>query len=192
MHQPSLPGFAPAPREVHNLFFALWPDEATRARIASAVETLRAGPVPQGRWIKPSRYHLTLQFLGEHPALPEDLIGCADRAAARVDAAAFDIDLDIAGSFGNTRIPCWLGSSEPPPGLRVLHDALGTALREAGCRVVGGTSFTPHLTILRDADRPLQARLAMPLRWRVEEFVLIHSRTQPIAPYRACGRWRLR
>ena len=192
MHQPSLPGFAPAPREIHNLFFALWPDEASRTHLAAAVDDLRVGPVPSGRWIKPSRYHLTLQFLGEHPALPEDLIGHACGAAACVEAAAFEIDLDIAGSFGNTRIPCWLGSSEPPSGLRTLHDVLGTALREAGCRVVGGTSFTPHLTILRDADRPMQARLAKPLRWRIEEFVLIHSRTQPTAPYRVCGRWPLR
>ncbi len=192
MHQPNLPGFAAPPREIHSLFFALWPDDATRARIAAAVETLRAGVVPQGRWIKPSRYHLTLQFLGEHAAAPDELIERAGRAAACVDVAVFNLDLDIAGSFGSTRIPCWLGSAEPPPGLRVLHDALGTALREAGCRTVGATSFMPHLTILRDADRSLQARLAMPLRWRVGEFVLIHGRTLPFAPYRVCGRWRLR
>jgi 2'-5' RNA ligase len=191
MQQASLPGFDPPPREIHNLFFALCPDEATRSRIAGAVERLRAGPVPQGRWIKPHRYHLTLQFLGEHPSPPEDLIARAFAAAARVDRPAFDLHLDIAGSFGNAQIACWLGCSGAPAGLQALFDALASELREAGCRVMGGATLVPHVTILRDADRSLQLRLAVPVSWHVDEFVLIDSRTQPFAPYRVCGRWPL-
>lgn len=191
MQQSHLPGFDPPAREIHNLFFALWPDEATRARIAAAADALRRGPAPQGRWLKPERYHLTLEFLGEHAAFPAALAERAAQAAADVQAAAFDLDLDIAGSFGNTKIPCWLGCRTMPEGLGRLHENLRTALAARGCRVVR-TQLVPHVTILRDADRALQAVLPAPLRWRIDEFVLIDSRTQPFAPYRVLGRWALR
>src|ERR1700741_5280725 len=49
---------------VHNVFFPLMPDEGTLGRTAQAVESLRARHVPQGRWLNPSRYHMTLHFLG--------------------------------------------------------------------------------------------------------------------------------
>lgn len=191
MQQTHLPGFDPPPREVHNLFFALWPDEATRARIAAAADSLRA-VAPQGRWIKPHRYHLTLQFLGEYAALPPLLLERAIDAAQRVRVPAFDLALDVVGSFANARIPCWLGCSEVPAGLRTLFDTLGSALRESACRAVGGARLVPHVTVLRDAERSLNAQVSAPVCWRIDEFVLIDSRTQPPAPYRILERWPLR
>lgn len=175
---------------MHNLFFALWPDEATRARLAAAAESLR--PIaPDGRWIKPPRYHLTLQFLGEHAALPQPLVERAIRAAARVRAPAFDLALDVAGSFVKPRIPCWLGCSEVPPELPQLFDALAAVLREHRCVVIGAPSLTPHVTVLRGAEHAFAARLDAVVHWPVNEFVLIDSRMHPPAPYRLLGRWSL-
>jgi 2'-5' RNA ligase len=191
MQQSHLPGFAPPAREIHNLFFALWPDEATRARIAAAADRLRREQAPQGRWIRPERYHLTLEFLGEHAAFPAALAERAAAAAGEVQAEAFALDLDVAGSFANAKIPCWFGCRTPPPGLLRLHERLRAALAAHGCRVARAP-LVPHVTILRDADRRLQAELPAPLRWAVGEFVLVDSRTQPFAPYRVLGRWPLR
>lgn len=191
MPQTHLPGSEPPPREAHHLFFALWPDEATRARMAAAAESLRA-VAAHGRWIKPHRYHLTLQFLGEHAALPAVLLERAIDAAARVRVPAFDFALDVAGSFAKARIPCWLGCSEVPAGLQALFDTLGAALRENACRVVSAPRLVPHVTVLRGAEQSLNTRLASVVRWPVDEFVLIDSRTQPPAPYRILGRWPLR
>ena len=175
---------------MHNLFFALWPDEATRARLAAAAESLR--PIaPDGRWIKPPRYHLTLQFLGGHAALPPALVEGAMEAAARVRIAAFDLTLDVAGSFVHTRIPCWLGCSVVPPELPQLFDALAAVLRENTCAVIGAPSLTPHVTVLRGAQHAFAAQLDAVVHWRVAEFVLIDSRMHPPAPYRLLGRWPL-
>jgi 2'-5' RNA ligase len=44
------------------LFFALWPDAGTRARVADAAAALR---LTDGRPVPPQNYHLTLAFIGE-------------------------------------------------------------------------------------------------------------------------------
>lgn len=191
MRPSDLPGMEPAPRETHSLFFALWPDDATRARIAAAADALHAGDATRGRRIKPHRYHLTLHFLGERASFPHDLAAHAGAAAAGVHAATFDLPLDSVGSFDGAGKPCWLGCSTTPDALRSLYDQLGDALRRAGCRGAGGPRFVPHVTLLRDAERCTQARSPVRIDWHVDEFVLIHSRTQPPAPYRRLGEWPL-
>ena len=179
-----------ASRELHQLFFALWPDESTRSRFAAAAEWLREQGA-QGRWIKPERYHLTLHFLGRHAAAGEERLARACAAAGQVSAGGFELGIDRAGSFALARIPAWLGCSVPPVGLQALVATLGEGLHAQGLRVEG-EPFVPHVTVLRDAALPVRATLPKPVRWRVEEFVLVDSRIQPFAPYRIVGRWRLR
>jgi 2'-5' RNA ligase len=186
--QNELPGFEPA-HAVHNLFFALSPAPATRAAIAAAADALRAADAPAGRWLKPPRYHLTLQFLGEYAHVPADLVARAIEAAGQVTLAPFSFALDVVGSFGARRMPLWLGCSEVPPELLRLHEALGKALARHACRTHGATRLVPHVTILRDAERALHRRLPLPIAWHVDEFVLIDS--QPPEPYRVVGRWPL-
>jgi 2'-5' RNA ligase len=191
MQQATLPGFDAPARELHNLFFALWPDEATRAGIAEIAARMQKNhPVP-GHWLKPARYHLTLQFLGEHARLPADLVASACAAAARVRSPAFDLALDRVGSFANARV-CWLGCTQLPPQMLALFEQLGVLLAANGCRVVGGRQLVPHVTLLRDAEHELAFALSSALRWRVDEFVLIHSQIQPFLPYRIVERWPLR
>jgi 2'-5' RNA ligase len=191
--QPTGPPASPSSsssRERHHLFFALWPDASVRSRIAAAAADLRQGSERRGRWIDPSRYHLTVCFLGMHATLAEPLVQGACAAAARICASAFDLTLDVAGSFGNART-CWLGCREVPAPLPALHHELSAALREHGVIPAGDTRFVPHVTVLRDADRALPARLPSPITWRVGEFVLIGSRIAPPAPYRLLARWAL-
>ena len=89
----------------HNLFFALWPDDDVRERIASAAQQLKKTHAPRGRWIKPHRYHLTLRYLGEHAALPDSLLAACHAAGDAVRAASFRFALDTAASFANRKIP---------------------------------------------------------------------------------------
>jgi 2'-5' RNA ligase len=186
--QKELPGFEPV-RAVHNLFFALSPPAPTRSAIATAADALRTTDAPAGRWLKPPRYHLTLQFLGEHLPVPADLVARAIEAAGLVRLAPFAFALDVVGSFGAHRMPLWLGCSEAPAELLRLHETLGTALARHACRTHGATRLVPHVTILRDAERALHRRLPSPIAWQVDEFVLIDS--QPPEPYRVVGRWPL-
>jgi 2'-5' RNA ligase len=184
-------GHASAPGELHRLFFALWPDEGVRDGIAAAAASLRGAHAPRGRWIGRHRYHLTLQFLGDSSALREDIARDAMRAAGGVRAAAFDLDLDLAGSFGNRSIPWWLGCAQAPPALQQLFDGLGGNLLRAGVRAQDGKALVPHVTVLRDADRRLPPTPIAPVRWPVREFVLVHSVIGRQSAYHLLGRWPL-
>jgi len=187
--QQGLPGFDV--EEVHNLFFALQPEEATRTQIGAAVAKLREAHVSAGRWLREARYHLTLHYLGSFSRVPDELAARACAAAARVREAPFDLRLDRFGSFGNRAIPVWLGPSQTLPGLSALHAALIAALAREGVRATHATSFVPHVTVLREATRPLEAPCEPAVDWRVDGFVLIDSCIVPPKPFRVLGRWPL-
>ena len=88
-------GFDDAPSgEMHRLFFALWPDEALRPRIAQAAASIVSEHAPGGRALKPDKYHVTLQFLGDFRPLPPSLVDSAKAAAAAVRSPAFELSLD--------------------------------------------------------------------------------------------------
>ena len=179
----------PAPAARHNLFFALSPDAVTRNAIAASAEALRGEHGDIGRWLRPPRYHLTLQFLGAHATLPVDFVQRAVAAAGGVQAAPFSLALDLVGSFGARHMPVWIGCAELPRGLRDLHHALEAALRRNGIAPEHPARFVPHVTILQDATRALHRPLDPPIAWRVDEFALIDS--EPPSPYRVVGRWPL-
>lgn len=180
----------PPAHELHQLFFALWPGEGTREQLAAAARGLRAQGA-RGRWIDPRRYHLTLHFLGRHPVLDAGLCASARSVGSSVALASFDWVLDRAGSFAHARIPAWLGCARVPAGLQALWHALAEGLHAQGLRVQAD-AFVPHVTVLRDADSPVDRELPEPVHWRVDDFVLVDSRIQPFAPYRIIGRWPLR
>jgi RNA 2',3'-cyclic 3'-phosphodiesterase len=177
--------------EVHRLFFALWPDDSARDGIEAAAGELRRTHAPRGRWIGRHRYHLTLQFLGDAPMLREDVANAAMRAAESVRAHAFDLVLDVAGSFRNRSIPWWVGCDRTPPALQQLFDTLGAALLRNGVRIESGKGLVPHVTVLRDAETALPTTLIAPVRWPVREFVLVHSVLGRKSAYHLLGRWPL-
>jgi len=192
MQQLDLAGFtAPGSSSVHRLFFALWPDDAIRRCIADAAATLKADHAPAGRWIGAHRYHMTLQFLGDFAQLPASLVDHACAAAAAVHTPAFALTLDRAGSFRNRAIPWWLGCQSAPAGLQQLWDELGRALAKRGVRVPSG-ALTPHVTILRNADRALPPSTAIaPIEWPVASFALIHSELGARNAYTVLQEWPL-
>ena len=190
--QTALPGLGDGARPAppHRLFLALWPDADVRAALAAATDdVVRAHPA-EGRRLRPDRYHLTLQFLGDVPAERRDaIVAAASAAAAQVDSAAFDLVLDQAGGFASARV-WWLGPASAPDGLRALWDAIGAALPRHGVKAKAPPGFSPHLTIARDVAAGLPATPVAPVRWRVDRFVLVDSR--PPRPYRILGEWPLR
>lgn len=186
--QQGLPGFDVD--EVHNLFFALQPDRALRAKMGKAAIALRKGHAPAGRWLREARYHLTLHYLGTFSRPPGDLVARAGTAAARVREAPFDLRLDRFGSFGKRAIPVWLGPSQTPTGLSALYASLAAELAREGLRT-GATAFVPHVTVLRDAAQPLDSPCEPAIEWHVDEFMLIDSCITPAKPFHVLDRWSL-
>lgn len=178
-------------RESHNLFFGLWPGDEVRTRIDAAARQLRRDLVPAGRWLAPRRYHMTLHFLGNHAALPAQLVALASAAGDGARIAPFDLELDVAGSFRNRKISWWLGCSDPPSGLHDLWEAIAQGFRGGGSHVLDDSPLVPHVTILRDAATPLPPMPIAPIAWPVDEFVLVDSLLGPKAEYTILRRWPL-
>jgi RNA 2',3'-cyclic 3'-phosphodiesterase len=123
---PVRPSPAPAAPDTLRLFFALWPDDATRDALNRAGKWLHQHW--GGRRMRADTLHITLAFLGSTPAEQLDaLTACADA----VQADAFELILDQAGYWRHNRIG-WLGASQTPPQHVELVGALNAALRAAG------------------------------------------------------------
>lgn len=175
--------------KLNRLFFALWPGAGVRQACAEAARELRLKMQPAGYLSSSERYHITLLFLGDTVSEGAEL--AAQQAAGGCSAAPFRLTLDTAASFRNKQIPWWLGPRETPPELTQLYERLNEALLAA--RVLPERmKFAPHLTILRDAHKPLPATAIRPIEWPVEEFVLLRSRLdlKPVQ-YDIIGRWPL-
>jgi 2'-5' RNA ligase len=175
--------------EPNRLFFALWPDDATRTALADAARNLHARLQPGGRLEKPERLHATLLFLGD--AVPSQEEAAAMQAASLLRADPFTMTLDRAGTFSRNSKLWWLGSSQPSREALALHDALRARLRTAGVSY-DLKSFTPHVTFLRDAGKSLAPTPVEPIRWQADDFVLVRSQLHPQpAEYQVIGRWKL-
>lgn len=174
---------AEAPESLR-LFFALWPDAATRDALNRAGKWLHRHW--GGRRMHADTLHITLAFIGATPAARlETLLACADAVAAE----AYELTLDAAGYWRHKRIG-WLGAQRVPARHAELVDKLNERLHAAGFPV-DVRPHVPHVTLLRNTsggDIP-QCR---PVSWAVDEFALVKSVTDPDgAHYTVIRRWPL-
>ncbi len=181
----------PEPRRpaINRLFFALWPDDAVRAACAAAARSLRIRVPPGGHLSRPERYHLTLLFLGD--CVPADKEAALRQAAGLLRLPPFALRLDQAGSFHRRSVPWWLGMREVPQPLQRLHERLRDAALRVGL-APDRARFVPHVTIVRDAGKPLPMTPIAPIHWHVDAFVLVRSRLERTpSEYELLGRWPL-
>lgn len=184
MTDPDLIEPGPAEPETLRLFFALWPDDSTRAALNRTSKWLHQHW--RGRRMRADTLHITLAFLGSTPVEQLDpLIASADA----IRAAAFELILDQAGYWRHNRIG-WLGATQTPPQHLDLVFKLNAALRAAGF-AVDARPHVPHVTLLRNtAGGELPA--CAPVHWAVSDFVLVVSRTEADgAHYEVIRRWPL-
>lgn len=169
-----LPGFD-APHPTDRLFFALIPTPDAAASIARQRGLLRDIYGLKGRSIGVGRLHVTLSYLGDYLGLPAGVVAAAIKAAASVRAAPFDVVFDRAMSFhGRPRNrPLVLLGDEGVSALTAFQQTLGRALQKAGI-VTANSHYTPHVTLLYD-NRLVPPGTIEPIRWTVNEFVLMRS-----------------
>lgn len=168
-------------------FFALWPDRATRRRLASAAARLPLGDGGVVYRIRPERLHLTLAWLGEIDSVRVD---AARRAADEVQAKPFLLRLDRLGHFSGPNA-LWLGADKLSAPLARLKAALDRELLGYGLPVAA-EPFVPHVTVQRNVRSPVGSRAEV-IDWPVTEFVLLRSaRSGGRADgYRVVARWKL-
>ncbi|KQW89206.1 hypothetical protein ASC94_22445 [Massilia sp. Root418] len=149
----------------HKLFFALWPDEDTRAALAGLQ------PLAPGRAIAPAKLHLTLAFLGQQPAAAlAPLLAILEGLAV----PELRLRIDCLGYFQRPRI-AWAGMSTPPPALLALQAELMARLEAAGFSAATHGQFKPHVTLARDAQSAPPATPFAPVPWRAAEVALVES-----------------
>jgi 2'-5' RNA ligase len=127
-------------------FVAAWPDDSTRQRLSG----LELGREKNLRLVGPTRWHVTLRFLGEVTEEQLGRVGEALVAGAAGLAGPFECRLGPATAwFSRVRV-----LQLPAHGL----DALARAVCEATAPVVaeptgGGPPFNGHLTLARVKGR---------------------------------------
>lgn len=149
----------------HRVFFALWPDGATRSAISRATRAAVQGS--SGRPIAKDRLHLTVAFLGE---LTEAGLEMA-RAVPPVHVGPFDLTLDAVGLWPESRI-LWFAPMAPPEPLGELEATLWDELAARGF-VADERTYRPHVTLARRA-RPVEMEVT-PVVWPVRELALVES-----------------
>jgi 2'-5' RNA ligase len=153
------------PRDSRRLFFALWPDAATRARLARATKDAvrRSG----GRPIAKDRFHVTVAFLGNLTPAGLEIAS----AVPPIRVGAFALVLDTIGAFVSSRT-LWLGARSVPPALVDLERGLWEALTAKGF-LREERIYRPHVTLARRA-RSVDEEID-PIEWPVAELALVES-----------------
>ncbi len=146
------------------LFYALWPDEQTRARLAA----LQAGII--GRQVDTANLHLTLAFLGNQSS---DLLSTFKNVMQALALTPFTLMINEYGYFSKPRI-VWAGPSSPPETLLSLQHSLWQSLIMHGVPLKTLARFRPHITLVREAERT-HRQWDADIEWRVEMIALVQS-----------------
>ena len=149
------------------LFFALWPDDATRARLAELQAHVH------GKLTHYDNLHITLAFLGEQPA---DLLPVLRALLDRQPRLDIVLTLDRLGYFRRKRI-AWAGPHAIPDALHELVHNLRQELTSEAVTFDQRAEFKPHATLARDADAPSDIAFD-PIVWHANRIVLVQSITQ--------------
>jgi RNA 2',3'-cyclic 3'-phosphodiesterase len=148
------------------LFFALWPDPATRARLDQWAAAMHAAC--GGRRTQAEKLHQTLVFLGD-----VDDVKSVEAAVQRVPPRRFTLRIDAPGYWKKNRI-AWAGTSSVPPGLASLVEDLRARLASAGIGF-DDKPFAVHITLAREAHPPRTLPRLEPIEWPVSGFALVSS-----------------
>lgn len=173
--------------ESARVFFALWPDSATRAALARETERLHGQF--GGRPTRATTLHLTLVFIG---AVPRERLDDLVDAACSIQAGAFDVNFDRIGCWRHNKV-AWIAPTQIPERLGALVSDLERALAECGIDF-DRRDYRPHVTLARKAEcRAVPpAEMDCAIRWPAREFVLVESRLSAVgAGYEVVARFPL-
>jgi len=156
------------------LFFALWPDDDIRARIARVGAALRliggARPVPR------ENYHLTLAFVGE-VAMPQ--LGVMQQIGRSQRASGCTIKFDAYEYWQDPRVVV-VAARETPPAMIELWTQLlrDLALHQPALRLQGlPPPLRAHVTLARKVAQAPVLQAMSPLYWSARSFSLVRSDT---------------
>ena len=166
------------------LFYALWPDDRTRARLAAVADALPQRP---GRRETTANLHITLLFLGSIAAAERDRLVTG---TAAIVGTPFSLELDHCGWWRTARV-AWLAPTRIPAPLLQLASDLRQLAHAAGIRT-DERPYRPHMTLARKVNRAPGHVEFPPVRWDIDGFSLLESSPGGAGSrYRQLARWPL-
>lgn len=177
----------------HGIMLFARPSAAVADDVTRRTRLFRERQGLAGRQMRSERLHITLCDFGEHDGeFPEALVARICAAMSSIDLPPVPVTFNRLESFGgpNGARPIVLTSDERLTDLRRLQQKQGLALAEAGLKTAFRLVATPHMTVFY-GPATIKPRAIAPVRWTVDEFVLIDSlrgETQHIE----VARWPLR
>ena len=156
------------------LFFALWPDDQTRQKLARLNKSIEAKGF---RPVQPQNVHVTLVFLGNVDADSELLI---KQSVTGVSAKPFVLTFDQLSYWSRPKILC-LSCSQSVDEVEMLVSALNMQVTSCGLQT-DTRPYKPHITLARHA-RYLPDINFEPIVWRAESFCLVESCSEPDGVY---------
>ena len=149
------------------VFFALWPDDATRKALVAFQKPLR-----NGRKLVAENLHLTLHYIGD-----VDNADCLITKARRINFAAAAFSVSQYGFFRQARV-LWVGPDQWPDALTTLAADCRQVAEECGY-IPKRERFRPHVTLARK----LKSQPTLPdfnaLLWCYSRFCLVESVSTP-------------
>lgn len=165
------------------LFFALWPDRATRLQCSRVLEKQME---PDFRPVSSANLHVTLLFLGSVNSEQEaDISAGAD--AVLLPPTPMVLIFDRLDYWKKPGVLC-LTSRDFDQRVTVLAKSLTDIAIRYGVRI-DERRFCPHVTLARKVRRTIVADFE-PVVWQAEDFCLVES--CPLADgvaYRVIRRW---
>jgi 2'-5' RNA ligase len=168
----------------YRYFFALWPDTATRTRLAEICALLPPGT---GKTVTRQNLHITLCFLGvQDLTMVENL----RRGAAEIKGRPFSLRLEQSGWWRKPQV-VWVGGLDSPTALLDLVTAINRLAAAHGVRT-DDRPYQPHLTIARKVTKKPDEIAFDPINWPINSFSLVRSRTLNSGPvYETIETWPL-
>lgn len=174
-----------AAQQTRRIFLALWPNDTVRDQLEQQLAPLFKKPGP--RRVPRRNWHITLAFLGN---VSQQVYDCAMQQAGRIHAEPFALSLSTLGYWSRPRV-VWVGTDATPDSLKQLVQDLNRALHPCGYQPEH-VDYVPHLTVLRKATQAPTLKTISPVRWQVNDFVLVESVTrQRGSEYQVVQRWPL-
>lgn len=168
------------------VFFAIFPNEFVQKQLAHQAEILE--PTCGGRQVRTQNFHLTLLFLGD---VGTNRIAILQQTMKNISAKKFELSLDKICYWKRNQIT-YIQANQFPNELFFLVDSLKTALSEAGF-LFDKYIYKPHVTLIRKATHSAEIDLPIPIKWEVNEWLLIQSKqTESGVDYIPLSQWNLK
>jgi 2'-5' RNA ligase len=165
------------------LFFALWPDEATRLELTRLIKTFDA---QAGKPVPAHNFHVTLVFLGN---VDQAMIVEIKQRAADVIVKPFALIFERVNYWLQPKVLC-LTCNTVPQQIVDLASKLESVARQCGLKT-DIRPYIPHITLARHAQvSPNQ--VIKPMVWCADAFCLVESINESEGVvYRVLQRWPL-